>query len=534
MFHIDVDLDIFEKGHRLKRHLEKLGGKLDGVPFTKAPRLIDLYMDVAIKGNVVSHCQYMEMGDPLRSHSPEIDFQMLYLYLNEGGDLSRMQTLSPGSSGIRDAVEINVRQEGWASLDETFKDPLCEESKILQQQVARFMLEKDMAARKLYYHPHGNTMRSGDFVHGAMVSAFLAVCSGQPELPEFFSIEVERLNQRAIQVLVGTTREDLGYECFDHQAITEASQMIRSLPYFKKRSYASSMKSLDFILDTLSKHFVATWCRKGVSLKQLHRDLIRRVRALCAAFGTPDAFDDYPSRSACFRAFFSHKHEWRELGVEWQHGLGISLDQLRVHKSPDTSVEGVMNPYDEWPRMSTGVLSSRDNSRLFQKTLEALLDGTIKPEIYANHIGAYLPSASLMTCDKGLAAMAALVAHSRYLSLIIPEGLHSDLAVERHAKSDVYCRVLEAIGLKVMAGKSVSSIRIGRQAKPVHTLIGWVREHDPLIIRRAFINLARRETESIGLVMNLFDIKASDFSSDEIATFGQASRRALISQSMNI
>lgn len=525
--------DIFSKEHRINLHLEMIADKLQGISVVQDIRLFDFFENKKTRQKIIDHCAVMELNDPVVSHYPEVNIQMLSLCLDEGVSLDSMSSLvERGPVGLRVQIEQSIVRHGWMALDAAFKDPMGEPACNVQQVLAKHMLMR-MEHSSLFYAHNVQSPVPGDFLMKALGASFLAIAAKHEH---FAAIEASRTSRLSIQCLVGAAPGVAEYYSYEMDQIRASVEQILENPAIKAMACNRLMAVVDGLASCLSNYFVSTWVRLGVSLDELYLGLVRRLQALFEGFGIPEALLPYLMETSLFRAFMAYPEHWQRFSIKWSHGLGLPLECWRYYKPRYPSANDVVNPIDDLPKLSRSSLAHDESTPIYQGMYHAVMQGQVAPEDYVHRYGSYLISSHLMGDERGHELMQALCYHSPYLSMIVPEGLHSEYMVQKYPYDDSYIRIMVGIGKRILSGKSskAGTIYVGGKKMSCLSLIRWIRDARPQVLSTAFCQIAAQGKGNVEALVELFDLGADAFSADEVAGFSVEVKRALLMADLDI
>jgi hypothetical protein len=522
--------DIFAKEHRINHHLELIADKLQGISVVQDIRLFDFFENKKIRQKIIDHCANMELNDPVVSYCPELNIQMLSLCLEEGVSIDNMNSLvERGHVGLRVQIQLSIAKQGWMTLDAAFKDPLCEQACDVQRQLAKHLMPKEEGQGLFYSNTHHPSF-PGMFLIKAFEASFLAIAA---KSENYSFIEADRISRLAIQCLVGSAPGDRQYHPYEMDQIRESVRQVLENPGFKEMSFNRQMRALDGLVSCLSNYFVSTWVRQGVLLDELHLGLVRRLEALFDGFGAPEVLVPHLMEAALFRAFAFYPECWERFSIKWSHGLGLPLECWRYYKPRYPSSTDAISPMDDLPRLSQSVLAYDESTPIYRGLHQALMQGEVNPEDYVHRYGSYLISPHLMGDERGHELMRTLCHNSPYLSMIVPQGLHSEYMVQKYPYDDSYQRIMVGIGKRILSGKA-SLIYVGGKKMPCLSLIRWLKEARPQVLAAAFCQLEALRKGNIEALVELFGMSAEDFTEVEVAGFSGDVRRALLMADLDV
>jgi hypothetical protein len=522
--------DIFTKENRINHHLELMADKLQGISVVQDIRLFDFFENKKIRQKIIDHCANMELNDPVVSNYPEVNIQMLSLCLEEGVSIDNMSSLvERGPVGLRVQIQHSIAKQGWMALDAAFKDPLCEQACNVQRQLANHCMLRE-EGQGLFFSNTIHHSFPGSFLNKAVETSFLAIAAKNENYP---FIEADRTPRLAIQCLVGSAPGDRQYHPYEMDQIRESVRQVLENPSLKELSFNRQMRFLDGLSSCLANYFVSTWMRQGISLDELHVALVRRLDALFDGFGVPEVLMPHLMAAAVFRAFVFYPDSWERFSISWAHGLGLPLECWRYYKPRYPGSTEAISPMDDLPGLSRSGLAYDECTPIYRALHQALMQGLVKPEDYVHRYGSYLISPHLMGDERGHELMRTLCHYSPYLSMIVPEGLHSEYMVQKYPYDDSYQHIMVGIGKRILSGKA-SLIYVGGKKMPCLSLIRWLKEARPQVLAAAFCQVEALRKGNIEAVVELFGMSAADFTEGEVAGFSGVVRRALLMADLDV
>ena len=522
--------DIFSKEHRINHHLESIADKLQGISVVQNIRLFDFFENKSIRKKIIDHCVVMELNDPVVSHYPEVNIQMLSLCLDEGVVLDNMSSLvERGPVGLRVQIQHSIVKQGWMALDAAFKDPLCEQACRVQKVLARHMFN-NLQSPSLFFTDSDSMSAPGNFLIKALEANFLGIAARHEH---FADIEANRTPRITLQCLAGAQPGVYDYQAYEMEQIREAVCQLARHPSVDRMTFNRRMRFVDALASCLSNYFVSTWIRQRVAIEELHLALVRRLQAIFEGFGVPDGLHANLIEASLFRAFLFYPQYWSQYSIRWSHGLGLPLECWRYYRPRYPSATEAMNPIDDMPSLSRSSLACAESTPIYQGLHQALMAGEIAPEDYVHRYGSYLISPHLMGDERGFELMHTLCQHSPYLSMIVPESLHSEYMVHKYPYDDSYVRILVGIGKRVLSGK-VGAIYVGGKKLSCFSLIRWLKESRPQVLSTAFCQVAASGKGGIEALVSMFELGADDFTEQEMAGFPTSVRRALLMTDLDL
>jgi hypothetical protein len=531
MFNNNYNKNIFSGEHRLERHLELIVDKLQGIDVPESFSVGDIFANKKLNEKVSRHCACMELCDPIVSHYPDVNMQMLYMCLREGAGLDKLNLIGHNGIGLRNSIEQGILRDGWSALDGAFVNLYSAEAGWLQKNIATYLFDQEKKRERVYY-PETRYGMPGLCIMRGLEACLMAIAA---EHPDYHYVEIERMARSDIQAFVGSCHGSYDYLSHAPDRVHEVAVKIRRHHSIAGISFCARMRVLDGLMNVLSKYFVSSWIRRGVGLDELNTALDCRLNALIEVFGAPSELRGFLMQSARFIALYPYQDQWTTLGISWSHGLGLPLGLSTFYEDRGSLTEqGVMSPLDDMPRMSHSALSGAENTLIFRGLHKALLTGEIDAHVYANRYGSFMPSSYVMSTREGHAVLHNISKHSQYLKTIIPAGLCSEYMVATHPFEDTYRVVLESIVHKALSSRGKINIRLGSKACTPFNLIGWLNEEKRGLVLDIFKQVSRNETGNMVELIQLLDISADNFSERDLCSFTYSVKRALIGKDFGI
>lgn len=531
MFNNNFNKNIFSGEHRLERHLQQITDKLQGIDVSEHFSLSSIFANKKLNEKVVNHCDCMELSDPVVSHYPDVNMQILYMCLRDGLGLDKLNLIGHNGFGLRNRIEQSIVHDGWSALDAAFVNLSGDEASWLQKNIASYLFDQEKRKERLYY-PDTRYGVQGLFVMRGLEACFLGIAA---EHPDYHYVEIERMARNDIQAFAGSCHGSVTYFSHTYDRVHEVAVKIRSHHGLVGVSFCGRMKMLDGLLNVLSKYFLSSWIRRGVELTELISALDFRINALIEVFGAPPELRDFLRESSRFIALYPYRNQWLKYGVSWSHGLGLPLDLINYYEDREAVVpEGVMSPRDDMPKMSHSALSGAENTLIFRGLHKALLNGEIEAHVYANRYGSFMPSSHVMSTCEGHIVLHNIAKYSGHLRAIIPAGLCSEFMVSSHPFDDTYRFVLDSIARKTLSSNGKANIRFGASTQTSANLIGWLNEEKRGLVLDIFKQVSCETAGNFAELIKLLDISAEDFSKEDMSSFSLSAKRALLGRDFGI